>query len=79
MKKNIGEEDSYIRLLLGTTFLVHIIILEPGIVGTIILALLGALFLFTSYTRSCPLYIPLKINTNDAEKQEGGTEKASEA
>lgn len=63
MQQNMGSADSFIRTLLGIAFLVNIIILEPGIVGTIILFILGAVNLATAWFKFCPAYKPLGICT----------------
>jgi len=63
MKQNMGSADSFIRTLLGISFLVNIIILEPGILGTIILLVLGVLNLATAWIKFCPAYLPLGICT----------------
>ncbi len=63
MQKNMGSTDSFIRTLVGIAFLVNIIILEPGVVGTIILLVLGLLNLGTAWFAYCPAYKPLGICT----------------
>ena len=63
MQKNMGSADSFIRTMLGISFLVNIIILEPGAVGTIILLALGLINLATAWVKHCPAYTPLGICT----------------
>ena len=63
MQKNMGSADSFIRTLIGISFLVNIIILEPGIFGTIILLVLGLLNLGTAWVQFCPAYKPLGLCT----------------
>lgn len=65
MQKNMGSADSFIRTMLGISFLVNIIILEPGITGTIILLVLGAMNLGTAWIGYCPAYKPFGICTCD--------------
>ena len=64
MKQNMGKTDRIIRLLLSVAmtgiFLGKVV---TGIAG-IILVLLSAVFLLTSFIKFCPLYLPFKINTN---------------
>ncbi len=61
MQQNMGSADSFIRVLVGISFLVNIIILEPGIAGTIILLVLGVVFIATAWIHYCPAYKPLGI------------------
>lgn len=63
MKQNVGKTDSYIRFMVGISFLLNIIILEPGAIGTIVLLVLGVMFIATSFTHYCILYSPLGICT----------------
>ncbi len=56
MKKNVGQTDSYIRFMIGIAFLLNIIILDPAAIGTIVLLVLGVVFLATAFTRYCGLY-----------------------
>jgi len=63
MKKNVGYADSYIRYLIGFALILNIFVLEPGIIGTIVLAVSGVALLFTAFARFCSLYIPFKICT----------------
>lgn len=65
MRQNVGSADSFIRFLVGTAFLLNIIILEPSAVGTIVLLVLGCVFLATAGTHYCPLYSPLGICTTE--------------
>lgn len=63
MKKNVGDADSFIRFMVGLAFLLNIIILEPPFIQLLILLVLGLFILKSAFTRSCPLYIPLNVNT----------------
>ena len=63
MQQNMGSADSFIRVLVGISFLVNIIIIEPGPVGTIILLALGIISLATAWIKYCPAYKPLGICT----------------
>ncbi len=63
MKQNMGSADAFIRTLIGISFLVNIIILEPGVVGTIILLILGLLNLGTAWVKHCPAYTPFGLCT----------------
>ncbi len=63
MKKNVGIEDRYIRFLVGFSLLLNIIVLEPGILGGIILAVLAIGILVSVYTSYCWVYDILNIST----------------
>ncbi|MFQ3621694.1 MAG: DUF2892 domain-containing protein [Spirochaetales bacterium] len=68
---NMGKVDRAIRLILAAVFIV--LILTGSVGGTLstILGILSVVFILTSVIRFCPLYVPLKINTDkDAQKQE---------
>lgn len=76
MKTNVGPSDRFIRFLVGISFLLNIVILEPAVIGTIILLVLGLVFLYTSYSSYCLLYDILNISTSSEIIQEG-TEKTN--
>jgi len=63
MQQNMGSADSFIRTLLGIAFLLNIIILAPGVIGTIILLVLGILNLATAWVKFCPAYKPFGVCT----------------
>jgi Inner membrane protein YgaP-like, transmembrane domain len=69
MKKNMGSTDRWIRFLLAATaivlYLMHVI---TGTVG-IVLMVVAAIFLLTSFVGSCPLYSVLGIGAAKAKKQ----------
>jgi fatty acid desaturase len=63
MKKNMGTADKAIRiviaLIIAGLYFTNII---TGTLG-IILLVLGAVFLLTSFISFCPLYLPFGIST----------------
>ncbi len=63
MKKNMSFADSIIRLVLG--IIIGVLYFTHTITGTtgIVLLILGAIFVLTSFIRVCPLYIPFGITT----------------
>ena len=68
MKKNMGNTDRIIRLLLAVVFAVlYFTNTVTGTVG-IILLVLGAVFVLTSFISFCPLYSIFGISTCPAEK-----------
>jgi len=68
MKKNMGTIDKAIRIVVAVViailFFTKII---AGVLG-IILLVLAAIFVVTSFISFCPLYLPFGINT--AKKKE---------
>jgi hypothetical protein len=63
MKKNMGTIDRVIRVI--AALVVGYLILSGSITGVlaIILGVLAVVLLATSAMGSCPLYIPLKMDT----------------
>jgi hypothetical protein len=63
MKKNMGTIDKVIRILIAVV--IAILFFTGTIEGTlgIILLVLAAVFLLTSFISFCPLYWPFGINT----------------
>lgn len=61
MKKNVGQVDKWIRIVLGVALLVLLAVVQSGWrwVG-----LLGIVALATGLIGYCPLYTLLGINTN---------------
>jgi len=64
MKKNMGTADKVIRILVA--IVIAILFFTNVITGTlgIILLVLAAVFLLTSFIGFCPLYLPFGIRTN---------------
>ena len=68
MEQNVGGTDQTLRIALGMllTILGGVSLLGQALgtaVGAVLL-LVGLVLLYTGYTRSCMLYVPLGINTN---------------
>jgi len=68
MKKNMGNADRLIRTLLAVLFVV--LYFTSTVTGTIgiVLLVIGAIFLLTSFVGVCPLYSLLGINTCGVKK-----------
>jgi len=68
MKKNMGTADKVIRILvaivIAALFFTNII---TGTLG-IVLLVLAAVFLLTSFVGFCPLYLPFGIRTNKTQE-----------
>jgi hypothetical protein len=69
MKKNMGSIDRIVRVIVALTGGVLFLLGEISGLAAIILGIFAAVFLLTSAMGSCPLYIPLKLNTMSKEKQ----------
>ena len=67
MKKNMGSADRIIRIfaaiVIAALYFTHTI---TGTLG-IVLLVLGAVFLLTSFVSFCPLYAPFGIKTCKSE------------
>jgi hypothetical protein len=63
MKKNMGTIDKAIRILVAVV--IAILFFTNVISGTlgIVLLVLAAVFVITSFISFCPLYLPFGINT----------------
>jgi len=63
MKRNMGMADRLIRITLA--FIIAILYFTDVVNGTaaLILGILAAVFVLTSFISFCPLYVVLDINT----------------
>jgi len=68
MCTNVGPADKYIRFLVGISFLLQIIILSPGWLGTLIFLVLGGAMLVTASKGFCWLYQLLNVTSCAAPK-----------
>jgi hypothetical protein len=68
MKKNMGSTDKIIRLIVAV--IIVALYLSGTITGTlgVVLLVLGAVFLVTSFISFCPLYTLVGINTCSTKK-----------
>lgn len=60
MKKNMGQMDRIIRIIIGIILLGLALVVEGGLRW---IAGLGAILLLTGIVSFCPLYLPFGINT----------------
>lgn len=68
MKKNLGNADRVIRLLLALVFTaLYFTGTVTGTVGLVLLAL-GVIFVLTSLVSFCPLYALVGLNTCPTKK-----------
>ena len=63
MKKNMGTIDRIIRVIIAAV--IAVLFFTNQITGTlgIVLIILAAVFLLTSFISFCPLYLPLGLKT----------------
>ena len=68
MKKNMGNIDKVIRVILAISF--GVLYFTETVTGTLglVLVILGAVFLLTSVVSFCPLYAIVGLNTCPAKK-----------
>lgn len=64
MKRNVGKVDRIVRGVLAVLLLISAGVIGFGSVGGIVLLILAIAMAVTSATAVCPLYGPLKINTD---------------
>lgn len=63
MKKNMGVTDKVIRIVLAIAFItLYFTNTVTGVWG-IVLLILAAIFLLTSFVSFCPLYLPFGLST----------------
>jgi hypothetical protein len=63
MKKNMGNTDKAVRILLAIIIAaLYFTGTLPGVLGLVLLAF-AAIFVLTSFISFCPLYLPFGINT----------------
>jgi hypothetical protein len=68
MKKNMGNTDRIVRLIVAALFAVlYFTNIVTGIFG-IVLLVLAAVFVLTSLVSFCPLYTLIGLNTCPAKK-----------
>ncbi len=68
MKKNVGNADRIIRVILAAVFAVlYFTGIVPGTVGLVLVAL-GGIFVLTSLISFCPIYGIVGLNTCPAKK-----------
>jgi Na+(H+)/acetate symporter ActP len=67
MKKNMGNTDRVIRVLVAVV--IAALYFTDQISGTlaVILGLLAVVFVLTSVVGTCPLYLPFKLSTKKSD------------
>lgn len=72
MKKNMGNADRAIRVIVAAIIAVlYFMNIIPGTLGTVLILIAG-IFLLTSLVSFCPLYLPFGLSTCKVEKEESG-------
>jgi len=69
MKKNMGNADRLIRIAIA--IIIAVLFFTGKISGTIgiVLLIFAGIFVLTSLVSSCPLYLPMGINTKSKEEK----------
>lgn len=63
MRKNMGTIDRVLRVVIAVVIAVLYFSNTVGGTPGIVLLIIAAIFLLTSFISVCPLYIPLGLNT----------------
>jgi len=63
MKKNVGNPDRLIRILLALALVVWAWFAGMGSVGGIVLLVLAVVLVLTASISFCPLYLPFGLST----------------
>lgn len=63
MKKNMGKIDRIVRIVIAATIVILFFTNQISGIAGILLLVFSSILLITSFAGSCPLYLPLKINT----------------
>ncbi len=74
MKTNMGRIDRVVRLVAAAVFAV--LLIADVVHGTlaIILAILAAIFVITTFVGFCPAYVPFRISTKGKDEKGEGCE-----
>jgi len=68
MKRNMGNTDRIVRLLLAAVVAaLYFTDVVTGTLGIVLLAV-AAIFVLTSFVSFCPLYAPFRLSTRSAKK-----------
>ncbi|WP_058556938.1 DUF2892 domain-containing protein [Thiohalocapsa sp. ML1] len=62
LPKNVGERDRNVRMI-AAAVIITLSFFVPGVALQMLLTVIALVLLFTSWTRTCLAYIPLKIDT----------------
>lgn len=73
MKTNMGRFDRVLRL--AAAAVIAVLLIAGVLKGTaaIVLAILAAVFVITTFVGFCPIYAPLGISTKESKKYDGPT------
>lgn len=73
MQKNEGTADRAIRMIVGLALFLVAFMAFESMLWTIILAVFGIIVFITGLTGRCLTYVPFKINTTKAGKNQTET------
>ena len=73
MKRNMGRVDRVARL--AGAAIIAVLLIFGVVKGTtaIVLAILAAVFVITTFVGFCPIYAPLGFSTKGTKKRDGAT------
>jgi len=73
VKQNMGRIDKVLRL--AAAALIAVLLIAGAVKGTtaIVLAILAAVFVITTFVGFCPIYAPLGFSTKEGKKHDGPT------
>jgi hypothetical protein len=63
MKKNMGTADRVLRLIAALAIIILYFTDQISGAVAIVLLIISAIFIFTSFISFCPLYVPLGLST----------------
>lgn len=63
MTKNVGKTDKIIRLIAAAGFVIISLTIPVGDLSKSIMLIVAGVFTLTAIVGTCPLYLPLGINT----------------
>lgn len=69
MKKNMGNIDRALRILVAAVIIVLYFMGQISGTTAIIGLILAAVFILTSFMSFCPLYLPFKFSTRPEDKK----------
>jgi hypothetical protein len=73
MKINMGRWDRTLRLVAAAVLAVLLIVRAVKGTLAIVLAILAAIFVITTFVGFCPVYAPFGISTKKSKKPDGPT------
>jgi hypothetical protein len=70
MKKNMGTTDRVLRIIAALAIIILYFTGQISGMIAIVLLIISAIFIFTSFISFCPLYAPFGLNTRKRNNRE---------